>query len=818
MVPQSQIKLGLFFIQLLIVWTEIVNSQVIASANDTIVFAFCTTSFTREKVPGVCKPLVKCVRFFHEIQEVQNRPCTLKTGETGVCCPYFNLPKRPSRRKLLRAPPPPKVTIPPIKTKDINTAARVAETKKQGRIGLERNLKKAGLVKKKKGPASIHRKLQRSSKRSKKLSKNAMRIVDTSTNLVEGFGLSKNQGKFALPTFSTEDTNLALIREDEESDCGNVVIDTNPAVNCRNSLTPYRSQDGSCNNIRHPNWGRANIALTRLLPPEYEDGIQAPRGMSEDGRSELPSSRQLSSALISHEDRPDNEFTLLLMQWGQFVDHDVTHTPLNKGSSEEEELNNLVEDETDIFCCQNGRKLPPNQLHPECLPIEIPSNDFFFSRFGQKCMEFVRSMPAERPDCSLGPREQVNQITSFLDSSQVYGSEMSTSRSLRLGRRGRLRVTRIESEDLLPLAPDECADFTKQQYCFAAGDLRCNEQPQLTVMHTLMLREHNRIASQLILLNSHWDDERLFQESKRIVTAQMQHITYNEWLPIILGMQYMDDFNLKPADFGHTKQYDPEVNPSITNAFATAAFRFGHSLVQSNMENFGVLGNLIKSYKLHEHQLSPFAIYEEESVDGFVRGLTTQPTQSMDASFSAELTQRLFQGVNETHGMDLVALNVQRGRDHGLPPYLEWRKICGLPRISSWKMLVPHVSEPQLVPRLQRMYRRIEDVDLFIGAISEKLVPGGTLGPTFQCIVGDQFRRLRLGDRFWYEEPNQVGSFTLAQVNAIKETSLARILCENSDNIQLMQPLAFKTTSEMNVRVGCSSKAIPRVDLSPWKE
>ena len=79
------------------------------------------------------------------------------------------------------------------------------------------------------------------------------------------------------------------------------------------------------------------------------------------------------------------------------------------GSSEEEELNNLVEDETDIFCCQNGRKLPPNQLHPECLPIEIPSNDFFFSRFGQKCMEFVRSMPAERPDCSLGPREQVRK-------------------------------------------------------------------------------------------------------------------------------------------------------------------------------------------------------------------------------------------------------------------------------------------------------------------------------------------------------------------------------------------------------------------------
>merc|ERR1711981_1016274 len=116
------------------------------------------------------------------------------------------------------------------------------------------------------------------------------------------------------------------------------------------------------------------------------------------------------------------------------------------------------------------------------------------------------------------------------------------------------------------------------------------------------------------------------------------------------------------------------------------------------------------------------------------------------------------------------------------------------------------VEKPNLVPRLQRLYGSIEEVDLYIGGTIERPLEGSLLGPTFQCIVGDQFRRLRLGDRFWYEEPNQVGSFTLDQLNAIKETSLARVLCDNSDNIQLMQPLAFKTTSEMNVRVGCSSK------------
>ena len=68
------------------------------------------------------------------------------------------------------------------------------------------------------------------------------------------------------------------------------------------------------------------------------------------------------------------------------------------------------------------------------------------------------------------PREQINGITAFIDGSNVYGSDVSTARRLRLGRRGRLRVTRLESEDLLPLAPEEFADHSKRQYCFAAGN------------------------------------------------------------------------------------------------------------------------------------------------------------------------------------------------------------------------------------------------------------------------------------------------------------------------------------------------------------
>lgn len=116
---------------------------------------------------------------------------------------------------------------------------------------------------------------------------------------------------------------------------------------------------------------------------------------------------------------------------------------------------------------------------------------------------------------------------------------------------------------------------------YPAGDLRVNQNPSLTLLHILWVRLHNKYADQLATLNPSWGDERLYQETRRIIGAIIQHITYNEYLPSVLGPNIMEEYGLLPLTSGYASTYDPKVKVQITNEFATAAFRYGHSLVRN---------------------------------------------------------------------------------------------------------------------------------------------------------------------------------------------------------------------------------------------
>ncbi|KAK4295988.1 hypothetical protein Pmani_031488 [Petrolisthes manimaculis] len=743
----------------------------------------CTTY---EGKGGSCRLLIKCATFYAEIAELSRSPCTITTTQSGVCCPSTKEATADVGGLISKQPPGAPLQL-GISPPQINTACEKGLQSLTEKEEFEEQLLTNNIVAQKGTPVSLHAQLFQTSNDIVHKAKDAEKNLAASVNLVREFNLTKDQGGFGLPTFGVQNTIIA-------NTCP-------PEPQC--PVTKYRTIDGTCNNLGRKSWGSSGTAFQRILAPDYDEGVNTPRFRAASG-ARLPSPRTVSSQVILDRDNIYDNFTLLIMQWGQFLDHDITHTPITKGRNM-----------SDITCCSKGKQRDLRELHPDCMPILIPETDSFYSKFGQKCMEFVRSMPAVRPKCNFGPREQMNQITSYLDASNVYGSSLKEMRELRTFTGGLLKDSNT-ARHLLPPKPSECRDNSGQHFCFLAGDSRVNEQPQLAVMHTIWMRQHNKLARELSLLNPGWNDEILYQEARRIVAAQMQHITYHEYLPIILGRRFMETFGLVPRKSGYSPGYRKDIDSTITNAFATAAFRYGHTLISGSMKMFDKFGIVNSNLRLSEHQFSPFTLYEKDGIDSLLRGISFQRSQKFDRFFSEELTNHLFAG-KSPFGMDLVALNIQRGRDHGLPGYNQWRKICQLPLATNFADLTD-VMDHTVVEQLRQIYQHVDDIDIFIGGIAETPSPGSLLGHTFLCIVGDQFARLRLGDRFFYENGGLESSFSLAQLEQLRHTSMARVMCDNSDDLEMMQPLAFIRPHLANMRASCKvGPLIPHMSLDPWR-
>lgn len=224
-----------------------------------------------------------------------------------------------------------------------------------------------------------------------------------------------------------------------------------------------------------------------------------------------------------------------------------------------------------IQCCG----VRSSDLHPSCAPIKVPIDDPWLGPLGIRCLEFMRSAPAQRPDCLLSWREQTNQVTSYLDASPVYGSSTRAGDNARIFSGGLLLFGRG------PPREDVCMHGAMANQCIRPGDGRSGEQPGLLAMHHVWVLEHNHIATELADLNPHWSDEKLYLEARRIIGAMVQHITYREFLPLVLGRDVCQLFDLELESTGFFTKYDARLNPSVANAFSAAAFRFGHSLIQN---------------------------------------------------------------------------------------------------------------------------------------------------------------------------------------------------------------------------------------------
>lgn len=169
-------------------------------------------------------------------------------------------------------------------------------------------------------------------------------------------------------------------------------------------------------------------------------------------------------------------------------------------------------------------------------------------------------------------------------------------------------------------------------------------------------------------------------------------------------------------------------------------------------------GNTVGRLVLRDFFNNPHLLRQPGVVDLLNKGFLTQPIQRFDNFVTTELRDHLFQTSGQA-GMDLIALNIQRGRDHGLPSYNEYRDLCRIGKGRDFSDLAPTIH-PRKIAGLQQIYSNVDDIDLFIGGIHETPLPGAVVGPTFACIIGDQFVRAKKGDRYFHDRDGQAHSFT----------------------------------------------------------
>jgi hypothetical protein len=476
-----------------------------------------------------------------------------------------------------------------------------------------------------------------------------------------------------------------------------------------------RAIDESNNNLNHPDWGTPGTHLLREASgTTYGDGI------STMPRQNMPSPRTISNTIFTQTGSITSHLGVSDFIWtfGQFLDHDLD---LTEGNS--------TDGLTNAY-------------------IAIPPFDVFFDPFGtgNQVMPFHRGLFDANTGTS-SPRQQINEITGYIDGSNIYGSDTTRAAWLRTGSNGQLKVFHSPVGDLAPFndgtqgnagSPEKPDPSTT---LFVSGDIRINEQPTLATMHILFIREHNYQAARIANQHRSWNDEQIYQAARKIVIAELQHITYNEFLPALLG---------NANGVGQYTGYSSHVNPSVSAVFSTAAYRIGHTLLSPQIQRLQANGQSIPEGPLALRD-SFFAsappLIQAHGIEPFLRGIAAQKSQELDNKVIDDVRNFLF-GLPGSGGLDLISLNLQRGRDLGLADFNTVRADFGLPRYHSFSQLT---SNRQLANQLQSLYGTVDNVDPFAGLFTEDHVPGYNVGPTLLAVFSDQFNRIRSADRFWYE-------------------------------------------------------------------
>ena len=519
-----------------------------------------------------------------------------------------------------------------------------------------------------------------------------------------------------------------------------------------------RTYDGSNNNLANPKWGATFTELSRVAPAAYSDKISAPAGV------QRQNPRKISNALFAQNGPLSDQLGLSDFVWvfGQFIDHDIT---LSEGSTE-----------------------------PAMISVNFPDPQFNpGGAIPNVVIPMMRNKPMEGTGTSEdNPREHFNEITAWLDASSVYGSDAFRANWLRTFRDGKMKTS---TGNMLPFnttngefdgtvdidAPHMADDVGFASRLFVGGDVRANENVLLTSYHTVFVREHNRIADELMLQHPDWQDEQIFQHARKMVGGILQRITFDEWLPA-MGV------HLAPY-----AGYNPQVDPSIINGFSAAAFRLGHTLLSGDILVMDAEGNERPEgpMKLRDAFFNPMALIDNGGVDPFFRGMGAQVQQQLDAKIVDDVRNFLF-GPPGAGGLDLAAININRGRERGLPDFNTYRASLGMTPYRTFREIS---DDEEVIEALQSNYTSINDIDAWVGMLAESPMDGALFGETVMAFMHLQFSAIRDGDRFYYENDPTLSD---AEKAAIKATTMRDVVMRNTD-IKLMQDNVFEAVEPREI-------------------
>lgn len=427
-------------------------------------------------------------------------------------------------------------------------------------------------------------------------------------------------------------------------------------------------------------------------------------------RTNLPSARHISNVVSNQNDPIPNRRGIreFFVFFGEFLDHNVVGTKISK------------DDRFDI-------KLPPN--------------DPLTANFSTGYLRMTR---AERTrvfgEGGNNPERATNSISSALDLTTVYGPDEERVRLLRTFVGGRLKTS---AGGFMPLnGPELENEPTHDPRFFLAGDIRANDHPVLTSLHVIFLREHNYWCEKLAKRYPYLSDEILFQRARKINIAQMQKIAFEEFFPAITGRKLPTKYT------GHKRCVDP----GISDIFSTAAYRIGHTLVGNNVQRRGPGNTPLEPLPFTNMFFNPARQFLHHGMETFLRGAYNTTAQEVDTMVSSSLRNFLFSNVQfpnqlEFDFVDLIAINIQRGRDNAIPAYNDIRELFGFPRARKFSDITSSLT---LQNKLSTVYRSPDEIDPWIGLMAEDHADGASMGPTTRKIWDTEFTRIRDADRHFY--------------------------------------------------------------------